>query len=193
MIDPEKLREVYKIDLARIEALREQNRLRKEAIALGGQLSKTISSGFDQWIQGAETFREAMDKLWRQLVQIAANFFLRQALNSLFGLGGPVLPKAAGGPVAAGQLYRVGESGEELFRPWASGEIIPNQQLRPALAGGGGMVHNWSIHIESTDGPGVRRALGEAMPLLEERASRVAENRVAIAQSRPSPLSRSRS
>lgn len=182
------------MDLARIEALREQNRLRKEATALGGQLSKTISSGFDQWIQGAESFREAMDKLWRQLVQIAANFFLRQALNSLFGLGGPVLPKAAGGPVAAGQLYRVGESGEELFRPWASGEIIPNYKLRPALDSRGGMIHfNPVFNIESTDGPGVRRALGEAMPLLEERASRVAENRVAIAQSRPSPLSRSRS
>jgi hypothetical protein len=37
--------------------------------------------------------------------------------------------RAAGGPVNAGKLYKVGERGEEFFRPNVAGEIIPNDQI----------------------------------------------------------------
>ena len=41
--------------------------------------------------------------------------------GSLFGFGG----RAAGGPVTAGQAYRVGESGPETFVPTQGGSIVP--------------------------------------------------------------------
>lgn len=37
--------------------------------------------------------------------------------------------RAAGGPVDAGKLYKVGEQGEEFFRPNVAGEIIPQNQI----------------------------------------------------------------
>jgi len=37
--------------------------------------------------------------------------------------------KAAGGPVASGTTYMVGERGPELFTPNRSGSIIPNDEL----------------------------------------------------------------
>ncbi len=46
-------------------------------------------------------------------------------------LGGQVAKKgrAAGGPVGAGELVRVGELGPELFRPNTAGTVIPNNEL----------------------------------------------------------------
>ena len=43
--------------------------------------------------------------------------------------------RAAGGPVDAGKLYKVGESGEEFFRPKLAGDIIPNNKLAGMTSG----------------------------------------------------------
>jgi hypothetical protein len=43
--------------------------------------------------------------------------------------------RAAGGPVDAGKLYKVGESGEEFFRPKLAGDIIPNNKLAGITSG----------------------------------------------------------
>ena len=37
--------------------------------------------------------------------------------------------RAAGGPVDAGKLYKVGERGEEYFKPNIAGEIVPHDQI----------------------------------------------------------------
>lgn len=37
--------------------------------------------------------------------------------------------RAAGGPVDPGKLYKVGERGEEFFRPNVAGEIVPHDQI----------------------------------------------------------------
>ncbi|MCG3207330.1 MAG: hypothetical protein FOGNACKC_00930 [Anaerolineae bacterium] len=47
--------------------------------------------------------------------------------------------RARGGPVYPGQAYWVGEEGPELFKPWQSGLIVPNDQLMYAQPGGRGM------------------------------------------------------
>jgi hypothetical protein len=41
----------------------------------------------------------------------------------------PAIKKAAGGPVAAGRPYLVGELGPELFVPKSAGTIVPNNQM----------------------------------------------------------------
>jgi hypothetical protein len=45
--------------------------------------------------------------------------------------------KAAGGPVAAGEWYRVNETNQEYFRPSTAGSVLP---IAPGGAGGGGVT-----------------------------------------------------
>ena len=55
------------------------------------------------------------------------------------GGGGHMSERAAGGPVASGTTYLVGEEGPELFTPSRSGYIIPNDEL---ASGGSDTVIN---------------------------------------------------
>jgi phage-related minor tail protein len=48
--------------------------------------------------------------------------------------------RAAGGPVANGSTYLVGEKGPELFTPSRSGYIVPNNKL------GGGQTFNITVN-----------------------------------------------
>jgi phage-related minor tail protein/transposase len=86
----------------------------------GGGLAKSGGSGFDMGginNTGLGTFK---------------------ASNSFANLG----MRAAGGPVAGGTPYIVGEKGPELFMPGRSGTVIPNDAL-----GGGGGVQVGAINI----------------------------------------------
>ena len=74
------------------------------------------------------------------------------------------------------------------FPARVAGEIVPNYKLRPALAGAGGNAFNFSINIQSSDGPGVRAALAEAVPVIEERVSRAVKGEVQADLARPSAL-----
>jgi len=58
-------------------------------------------------------------------------------IDRVFGGG-----KAAGGMVAGGTSYLVGERGPEIFTPSGSGNIIPNNKL----GGGGGSVYNITVN-----------------------------------------------
>ncbi|MCY4598382.1 MAG: hypothetical protein OXF27_00460 [Acidobacteria bacterium] len=71
-----------------------------------------------------------------------------------------------------------------------AGEIVPNYKLRPAMAGAGagGNAFNFSINIQSSDGPGVRAALAEAVPVIEARVSRAVKGEVQADLARPSAL-----
>ena len=89
---------------------------------------------------------------------------------------GPVRFAAGGGPVAPGQLYRVGESGEEWFRPNMAGTIIPNHRLRSMGGAGGGNVFHFHFNIESTDGPGVEAAIERVRPALLNDAVEASRN-----------------
>jgi hypothetical protein len=67
---------------------------------------------------------------------------IRGALSDIPGVGS-LFARAAGGPVAAGNAYVVGENGPELFLPSASGTIVPNKFVEaaasaPMVGGGGG-------------------------------------------------------
>ena len=156
------------------------------------EAATTLIDGLAKAVAEAENLKEAFKKIGVELLKLAvrklvidqAKGLLSNALDSLFGIPG----KAAGGPVEAGRLYMVGERGEELFRPRVAGEIIPNYKLRPALAGAGGNAFNFSINIQSSDGPGVRAALAEAVPVIEARVSRAVKGEVQADLARPSAL-----
>lgn len=150
-----------------------------------------LTDGLAEAVAKADNLKDAFKDIGRQLLKLAlqklvidrATGLLNSALGGLFGGG-----KAAGGPVGAGRLYMVGERGKELFRPRVAGEIVPNYKLRPALAGAGGNAFNFSINIQSSDGPGVRAALAEAVPLIEARVSRAVKGEVQADLARPSAL-----
>ena len=139
----------------------------------------------------------------RRLLLDRAGNFLSGILSAGVGLGGgAAAPVAAlrpprfpglqgGGHARPGQSYLVGESGPELFRPSVSGTVSPNHDLS-RFQGGGGLVVNFfeTINIESTDGPGVERALARARPLLEQRAGDIARQVIRTDLSRPSGISR---
>ena len=156
------------------------------------EAATTLIDGLAKAVAESENLKEAFKKIGIELLKLTvqklvidqAKGLLSNALNSLFGIPG----KAAGGPVGAGRLYMVGERGKELFRPQVPGEIIPNYKLRPALAGAGGNAFNFSINIQSSDGPGVRAALAEAVPVIEARVSRAVKGEVQADLARPSAL-----
>lgn len=75
--------------------------------------------------------------------------------------------RASGGPVSAGQLYRVNENGTEYFKPDVGGTVIP-LGAGGAQAGGGGNVlnFNFNLNVDTSDLAGsvilmVKNALNE--------------------------------
>ena len=89
-------------------------------------LRKTVLTTKD--LKGKNTIRELSEGPITD-----ENFFkILKELGEIYG-DTPVKKFAEGGRVEAGTPYIVGEIGEELFVPDVSGDIIPNDQLGPAV------------------------------------------------------------
>lgn len=72
------------------------------------------------------------------------------SIGSLFG-GAPA--RASGGPVSAGQVYRVNEGvGKEFFRPNTGGDIIPLSRMNAAQPSGGGTQRPIELKIYADEG-----------------------------------------
>jgi phage-related minor tail protein len=74
---------------------------------------------------------------------------------ALFAGAGGAPGRAAGGPVAPGRAYLVGERGPELFAPAQAGSILPN----PAAGPGGGRDVRVAITIMAPGGAEPAQAL----------------------------------
>jgi hypothetical protein len=84
--------------------------------------------------------------------------------------GSPFGPRrAAGGPVAPGTVYTVGERGPELFMPNQPGTIIPNNRLSSGAGGGGVGGGNVYINVENVNGV---QTTSELMQALQKYAKR---------------------
>ena len=109
-------------------------------------IGMSIKSGVVDAIQSAIDGTKSLQEVASNLLKNIANKLLDVAVNmALFGvmsgtgsgggiLGGFFKPKAAGGPVAGGGNYLVGEKGPELFVPNTSGTIIPADATAAAMA-----------------------------------------------------------
>jgi len=91
-----------------------------------------------------ENLFQSLGNVARSVFGSIVSGFVKLGIASLFPSLSPVMglsvagARAAGGPVAAGSLYLVGERGPELFVPNVSGMIIPNvRNGTPALAAAG--------------------------------------------------------
>lgn len=80
--------------------------------------------------------------------------------GGLFGLFASFIPggglaaaavgaRAGGGPVERNKLYKVGERGEEWFRPWTAGTIIPNHQIASNLSQPGSTSFQSNGNVEA--------------------------------------------
>ena len=185
------------------KAIKEFTDRQKEFQQAAKGFAKAITKGMEDAILGANSLRDALagvlEEIAKILLRVALLNQIEKALTGVFGgvfgvpSTGGVPGKAAGGPVEAGRLYAVGEEGVELFRPRTAGEIIPNHVLRSTTPiGGGAPVINISINIQSSDGPGVRAALAEAIPVIENRVTRAVKGDVTRDLLRPSVLRRTR-
>ena len=124
--------------------------------AIVGLISGTTSLE-DAFKSMAESIVQQLEKIAQEI--IASEIF--KLLGMVFGanvspsqqtfLGSLFTPRAIGGPVTANGTYLVGENGPELFSPYSSGRIIPNDQL-----GGGSspqmnvtVINNSSAHVST--------------------------------------------
>ena len=120
-----------------------------------------------------EAFKAMADAILKDLLRVAIRMAITGPLASALGGGltggfGSLFPaRAAGGAVAAGRGYTVGEHGPETFFPNASGMVVPNA----ANAGGGGLnlqIINNGANVEA--GKPERRADGSLnMVILVDR------------------------
>lgn len=91
--------------------------------------------------------------------------------------GGTILERASGGPVRAGQVYKVGERGTELFVPDRDGTILPADATRRVMSGGpvrGGDGAGWPAWMGTAAGfeDAMERAFIRAMHRAPTRGGR---------------------
>ena len=136
------LAEAYAQATAESERLREQQEHLVDQFADLNDLGKDVLGGFitdmQNGVSAAEALSNALAKVGDKLLGMALDSLFNPVGSGPAGLLGSLLgsfggSKAVGGPVNAGQIYRVGERGPEMFVPDVAGRIVPNH----AMAGGG--------------------------------------------------------
>ena len=175
------------------DAANEVIQLKNEIAALQRQqefarsAANSFTTALGGMITGSQTGEEAVKGLISSLANLVLQYTvlipLAQSLASAFGtVGLPTIGAAATGGFRRG-LTLVGERGPELVDLGGGSRVYTNEQLANAVGGGGGesvsVVNN--INIDSTDGPGVRRALAEALPVLTDASV----NRILTESARP--------
>jgi phage-related minor tail protein len=120
--------------------------------------------------------KTAMDQLVAAILadfdRIAmTQFIVRPIENALTAIAGAIAPiggaRAAGGPVAAGTTYLVGEQGPELFTPAAAGTIVPNAALvRPSI----------TFNVTTRDAASFRKSESQIAALLARALARGQRN-----------------
>ena len=137
----------------------------------------TMKDGFANAILQTDSFGDALRRLGRYSIVTAIGAFLNE--ESLRGLFGGKKGKQFGGHIGAGELTLVGEDGPEYFVPKSAGDIVPIKNN-----GSGGIIVNFSPVINSTDGPGVRAALRQAIPTLKREILQINDRGNYVSMSR---------
>ena len=193
--------------VAEADRLKKINAEAKLRLEFAKKTFNVLTTGIQDAITAGKTLKEVFKEMLATLLKVAARIFVLRHIESAFiaalsggtaksptpaGAGSlsAVPPLAGGGPVSAGQLSLVGESGPEFFLPSMPGNVIPNYKLRGALAGGGGPSFHFNFNIESTDGPGVEAALGRRLPEMIQGAAEVAKKMIEVKANQKSPLRR---
>ena len=129
------------------------DKLKDKFKQIGEDIEQSIVSNLADAVEGTKTLGEAainiLNKLKRKLIEVAiekAVAGIGGSIGSFFGrvFGGG---KAAGGKVAAGKTFLVGEKGPELLSMGTSrGFITPNNQI----SGGQSVVNNITVNVDAS-------------------------------------------
>ena len=150
---------------------------------LGGIITGTQS--------GSEAVKSFITSLANLVLQYTVLIPLAQSLAGAiggFGIGGGGLQYQGllRGGFGRG-LALVGEGGPELVDFGSGSRVYTNDQLADAVGNGGqNLVVNNNISIQSSDGPGVRAALAEAIPAIVDAST----NKIMSESSRPGAVRR---
>ena len=137
----------------------------------------SVSSAISQFASGAivnfKSIGDAARDLARTIIDTLIQAFIQAQIqsaiiNTIGGTSFGALFGAQGGGVHSG-FGIVGEGGPELVDFRRPGRVYTNEELSAALSGSGSPIFNFSPVIQSSDGPAIRRAIGEAFPIFEER------------------------
>lgn len=143
-------------------------------------------------VSAADAMKNALERLSAKLMDLALdkifNMLIGQTgVGSMFapgvGPGGMGFahfggPRAHGGPVDPGKVYRVGEHGEEAFVPNVAGRIIPNTGMISASGPARVVVNNYGPPIaatvsQSSDGREIRLMIEEqGAKMIADRTSK---------------------
>ena len=158
-------------EAAQREASDRLERQQQRIIRHARTFSTTLSSGIRRAISQAESFGDVIRDILAGALQGAGRIGLDRIFRNIFanrgggGGGGLSLIRAVvpsrlpgrryGGMMYRGRGYVTGEDGPEVVFPGQTSRVAP---LKPA--GGGTVVYlTQEINVESTDGPGVTRAV----------------------------------
>jgi tape measure domain-containing protein len=171
------------------QLLTEKEKVKNLVQGIGGSIESGIVSAIDAAVTGAQSLQDVLSGVLKDIGKMLISFGIRSLLGGVNIGGTPLVGKAAGGPVAGGTPYVVGEKGPELFVPGASGTIIPNdamsryqrQNSSAGAAGGGtgaagdGSPASWAMNFETTQFLGQdwvsKDQLMAAMAATEKRAT----------------------
>lgn len=162
----------------------------RRLLTLSGDLFSAIIAGGRAGETVLERMSNAARRFFRELLDVALQALLLRpifenllrafpSIGQLLGGGRFGLPTDTGvnpGTAQSGGLRQgftvVGEAGPELVDFRTASRVYSNERLQELLGGAGreSLVVNFSPVIQSSDGPGVRAALNEALPQFVEAA-----------------------
>jgi phage-related minor tail protein len=134
-----------------------------------GAVENTIARAV---IRGKASMDQLVAAILADFDRIAMTRFIVHPIEkALTGIAGAILPlggaRAAGGPVAPGAAYLVGENGPELFAPASAGSIVPNAALgRPSI----------TLNITTRDATSFRKSESQIAALLARALARGQRN-----------------
>ena len=171
-----------------LKAEEEAARLASLHVGIAELAVNALSDGLANAAAHARSLGDALRSIGLTLASSVLRSVLPGLIAGAFGGGGgssasiafPFVSRQAGGPLRAGQTALVGENGPELFRPSVGGDIIPSGV-------GGVNLSIGPINIESSDGPGVRAALGDLIPVLRDEVIQGVRQTLRVDSRRPSP------
>ena len=161
----------------------------QQSQAFASSVASSFTGALKGIITGAKSGSDAVKGFITSLADLVLQYTvliplaqsLSTALSASFGFGGGLIPGLATGGFGRG-LALVGERGPELVDLGSGSRVYSNDQLAEAVGGGaGGVMVTNNINIDSTDGPGVRRALAEALPAITDASV----NRIMSESTRP--------
>lgn len=185
------LAEAYAQATVESERLREQQEYLVDQMADLNDLGKDVLGGFitdmQNGVSAAEALSNALAKVGDKLLGMALDSLFNPKGAGPGGLLGLLLTggasfagsKAVGGPVNAGQMYRVGERGPEMFVPDVAGRIVPNHVM--AGGKGGAMAVTYAPHITVEAGASAG-AVAQLQRVLEEDRRSFASRTVRVIQ-----------